>query len=83
MQVSVELPQDVVTFLGERQLQSDLRLSYALWLYQTGRATIGKACRLAGMDIYEFMTACREYKVPVMEFDRDEIVERDGGMMTS
>ncbi len=73
MQVMIDLPKEAVAFHGEHQIQDDVRISYALWLVRTGRVTVGKAATLAGMDIYSFMSVCKENSVPVIDYDREEL----------
>ena len=80
MQIAIELPNDFVTLQAKQQVQREIRLSYALWLYKAGRVTIVKASELAGMDLYDFMKACKENQVPVIDLTRDELLEELEGM---
>jgi len=73
LQVMIELPKEVVAFQGEEQIQDDVQLSYSLWLVRTGRITVGKAAELAGLDIYKFMSICKDNRIPVIDCDRDEL----------
>jgi predicted HTH domain antitoxin len=73
LQVMIELPKEVVAFQGEEQIQGDVQLSYSLWLVRTGRITVGKAAALAGLDIYRFMSICKDNSIPVIDYDRDEL----------
>ena len=75
MQVAVELPNDWVVFEGEGQLRRDIQLSYAIWLYQAGRVTISKAAELAGLDIYDFMSVCKEHRIPVIDMESAELLQ--------
>ena len=54
MQIAIDLPSDFVAFRGASLVQKEIRVSYALWLYQQTRVTLSKAAQLAGLDIYEF-----------------------------
>lgn len=79
MQIAIDLPNDFVQFQTETDLQQEIRMSYAVWLYQHQRVTLGKAAELAGVDIYDFMSLCKANKVPVIDITRDEILaELDG-----
>lgn len=80
MQIAIELPNDFVTLQAKQQVQREIRLSYALWLYKAGRVTIVKASELAGMDLYDFMKSCKENQVPVIDLTRDELLEELDGM---
>jgi len=79
MQIAIELPEDFVHFQGERAVQQDVRLSYSLWLFQTGRVTLAKGAQVAGLDIYDFMTACKERRIPIIALsENDLLAEIDG-----
>jgi predicted HTH domain antitoxin len=80
MQIAIELPNDFVAFQSRQQVQRDIRLSYALWLFQNERVTIAKAAELAGLDIYDFMVACKENRVPVINITREELLEELEGV---
>lgn len=75
MQIAIDLPNDFVQFQTESEIKQEVRTSYAVWLYQHQRVTLGKAAELAGTDIYDFMTLCKANKVPVIDMTRDEILE--------
>ena len=53
MQIAIDLPSDFVAFRGASLVQKEIRVSYALWLYQQTRVTLSKAAQLAGLDIYD------------------------------
>lgn len=70
MRIAIDLPGDFVAFQGEQTIRHDVKLSYALWLYQAERVTLSKAAELADIDIYDFMTACKNSRIPVIAVDR-------------
>lgn len=78
MQIAIDLPNDFVAFQDEQTIRHDIRISYALWLFQTGRVTISKAAELASMDIYDFMAACKINRVPVIDVERSELLVEMG-----
>ena len=80
MQISIELPSDFVMLQAKQQVQHEIRLSYALFLYKAGRVTIAKASELAGMDLYDFMKSCKKNQIPVIDITRDELLEELAGM---
>ncbi len=80
MQIAIELPNDFVTFQSQGQIQRDISLPYALWLFKNERVTIAKAAELASLDIYDFMAACKANQVPVIEISREELFEELNGM---
>ena len=51
-----------------------MRLSYALWLFKNARVTLTKAAELAGLDIYDFMSACKQNEVAVIDISKEELL---------
>jgi predicted HTH domain antitoxin len=80
MQIAVELPNDFVVFQQSNNIQREMRLSYALWLFKNAKVTLGKAAELAGLDIYDFMSACKENQVPVVDMDKQALIEELQGI---
>jgi predicted HTH domain antitoxin len=74
MQIAVDLPNDFVMFQGEQTVQRDIRLTYALWLFKAELVTIAKAAEIAGLDIFDFMAACKDNRIPVIAIDRAELL---------
>ena len=60
--------------------REEIRISYALWLYQQTRVTLSKAAQLAGLDIYEFMSVCKANQVPTMDISPDELAQEIAGL---
>jgi predicted HTH domain antitoxin len=83
MQIAIELPNDFVSFQAEPQIRKDIRNSYALWLFQRERVTLVRAAELAGMGVYDFMTVCKDNRVPVIDVSRDELLEELAGFKTA
>jgi predicted HTH domain antitoxin len=51
--VTLELPSDVL--LATRLTTSELKVELAVHLFEQGKLSLGKACDLANMDIWQFM----------------------------
>ncbi|ACF43957.1 conserved hypothetical protein [Pelodictyon phaeoclathratiforme BU-1] len=83
MQIAVDLPNDFVAFQAVPDIRQEIRISYALWLYQQGRVTLGKAAELAGCNIYDFMSICKTNRQPVIDSTRDELLEELNGFSQS
>ena len=75
MQIAIELPNDFMAMQSEQQVKQEMCLSYALRLYKTAQITISKAAGLANLDIYEFMSRCKEEQIPVINVTREELLE--------
>jgi predicted HTH domain antitoxin len=80
MQIAIELPNDFVNFQSAADIEKDMRLSYALWLFKNSRVTLAKAAELAGLDIYDFMSACKQNEVAVIDISKKELLEELAGM---
>lgn len=80
MQIAVELPNDFVAFQHSNDIKREMCLSYALWLFKDAKVTLGKAAELAGLDIYDFMSACKENQVPVIDMDKQALIEELQGI---
>ncbi len=80
MQIAINLPNDFVDFQVATDIEKEMRLSYALWLLKNSRVTLSKGAELAGMDIYEFIAACKQNEVPVIDISKEELLEELDGM---
>lgn len=74
MQVAIDLPSELVAFQGAADTRQEVRISYALWLFQRERVTLAKAAEVAGVSLYEFMSLCKSNQVPVMDMSREELL---------
>jgi len=79
MQVAIDLPNDLVAFQGVADTRQELRIAYALWLFQRGRVTLAKAAEVAGVSLHEFMSLCKTHRIPVMDMSRDELMAELAG----
>ena len=83
MEIAIDLPNDCVAFQAVPDIRQEIRTSYALWLYQQKRVTLGKAEELAGCDIYDVMSICKTNRQPVIDMTRDELLEELNGFAQS
>jgi predicted HTH domain antitoxin len=75
MQITIDLPNDFIAFQAVPDIRQEIRTSYALWLYQQKRVTLAKAAELAGCTLYDFMSICKTNRQPVIDINRDELLE--------
>lgn len=75
MQIAIELPNDLLAFQQSNQIKREISLAYALSLFQSAKVTLSKAAEIAGLDIYDFMSACKENEVPVVDIDKQALIE--------
>lgn len=75
MKFAIELPNSFVDFQVHDQIEHDMRLAYALWLFKGAKVTISKAAELAGLNIYDFIKACKDNQVAVIDISKDELLQ--------
>ena len=80
MQIAINLPNDFVSFQSAPDIEKDMHLSYALWLFKNARVTLAKAAELAGLDIYDFISACKQNEVAVIDISKEELLDELAGM---
>jgi predicted HTH domain antitoxin len=80
MQIAVNLPNDFVAFQSVAEIEKDMRISYALWLFKNARVTLVKAAELAEMDIYDFISTCKQNGVAVIDISKEDLLEELAGM---
>ena len=73
--VAIDLPNDFVEMQTPAVIEREMRVSYALALFKAVRVTLSKAAELAGMTIYDFMKACKENQIAVIEINREELMQ--------
>ena len=83
MQVAIDLPSDFTQLRGYGQIVEELRLSYALRLFKTSEVSLSKAAEVAGMDLYDFMSACKQEKIPVIDISKEELEAELAGMLSA
>jgi predicted HTH domain antitoxin len=80
MQIAIELPNDFVVLQSIKDIEHDMRLSYALWLFKNAKITLSKAAELAVMDIYDFMAECKKNEIAVISISKNELLEELSAM---
>ena len=73
--INIKLPADILLTLNEteKELEKQIKISFALSLYCQHKITIGKAAQLAGLSRLKFETFLAENKVPVSNLTFDDI----------
>lgn len=80
MQVAIDLPNDFIKLRGHQQIVEELRLSYALRLFKASEVSLSKAAEVAGLNMYDFMSACKKEQIPVIDISKDELLEELAGV---
>ena len=66
---------DFVAMQTADVIEREMRISYALALFKAARVTLSKAAELADMNIYDFIRACKENQIPVIDITREELLQ--------
>jgi len=63
----MELPDDVLKILNipKDKFSSELRIQFALFLYEKRKLSFGKARELADLSVWKFMGNLNENKIPL------------------
>ena len=80
MQIAINLPNDFVVLQPIKEIEQDIRLSYALWLFKNAKVTLSKAAELATLDIYDFLAECKKNEVPVINVSKEELLDELASM---
>ncbi len=75
MQIAVELPNDFMALRKKQTVEQEMRLSYALQLFKSAKITLSKAAQLAGLNHYEFIDACNNERIPVIDISKEDLLE--------
>jgi predicted HTH domain antitoxin len=76
MKITVELPEDVIRILNipKNELSSELRVQIALYFYEKGKLSFGKARQLSGLNVWEFMERLKDDQIP-LKYDVEDFKE--------
>ncbi|NVZ09825.1 UPF0175 family protein [Allochromatium humboldtianum] len=74
MKIAINLPNDFVGMQTEQAVAKEMRLAYALTLFKESRVSLAKAAELADLDLYAFITACKNERISVIDTSRDELL---------
>lgn len=76
MKVVMEFPEDVIKILNipKDELSSELKTQIALFFYEKGKLSFGKARELAGLSVWEFMEKLKENQIP-LKYDVEDFKE--------
>jgi len=80
MRLEINLPEKFLLDETPQEMEKRLRLSAALLLFQQGRLSAGAACEFADVDRYAFLEACRRHRIPVANYDPEELEAELAGM---
>lgn len=73
MQLTLEIPDQYLQGHNQNQTAQQIKLYAALLMFQSGQLSRGAACELAGVNIYDFFTACKQHNISVVNATEDAI----------
>lgn len=73
MALMIEIPQDILT--SARLTMDELKQEMAVFLYQQGRLSVGKAHELADMSLWQFRQLLASRLIPVHLDEQDVLDE--------
>lgn len=73
MQLTLEIPDQYLQGYTQKQTAQQIKLYAALLMFQSGQLSRGAACELAGVDAYDFFTACKLHQISVINSEEDSI----------
>ena len=75
--IQLEFPSDILLALNEDELglKKDIKLSYAIRLYQLQKLTIGKAAQLAGLSRFEFENILSDNQISISNLDYEDVLD--------
>ena len=76
MKITIEFPEEVVKILNvpKNELSSELKVQIALYFYEKGKLSFGKARQLSGLSVWEFMERLKDNQIPI-RYDIEELKE--------
>ncbi|MEY4210954.1 MAG: hypothetical protein RLZ92_1335 [Pseudomonadota bacterium] len=73
MQLTLDIPDQYLQNHTAIQTAQQIKLYAALLMFQSGQLSRGAACEFAGVDIYDFFTACKQHQISVINASEDSI----------
>ena len=73
--VSFSVPEQIIFSLNENinEFTDNVRLFSALQFFKMHKLSLGKAAELANMDKYVFIQQLGRFKIPVIDYEPDEL----------
>ncbi len=73
----MDIPSDIFLALNEdeSELKKDIKLSYAIRLYQLQKLTMGKAAQLAGLSRFEFENILADNQISISSLSIEDVRE--------
>ena len=73
MQLTIEIPDKYIQGQNQSQTAQQIKLYAALLMFQSGQLSRGAACEFAGIDIYDFLLACKKHQISAVNTSIESI----------
>ena len=76
MKITLDIPDEVIKIMNipKNEISSELKIQVALYLYEKGKLSFGKARELSGLNKWEFMERLRKNQIP-LKYDIEDFKE--------
>jgi len=76
MKITINLPDEVIKVLNipKDKLSTELKIQIAIYFYEKGKLSFGKARELADLSVWEFIEKLKENQVPI-KYDVEDFKE--------
>jgi predicted HTH domain antitoxin len=73
--LKIDIPADILIALNEndKELGSEMKLYAAIQFFRTGKLTLGKAAKMAGMGKYDFEMVLAKNSISISNLDQEDI----------
>jgi predicted HTH domain antitoxin len=74
--LTLDFPADILLALNssENEIKEQIRISFAIRLYQTEKLSIGKAAQVAGLSRLKFETLLSQNSIPISFLTKEEVL---------
>ena len=73
MQITLEIPDQYLNQQNQNQIAAQIKLYAALLMFQSEQLSRGAACEFANVDIYQFLKACKQHHISVINTTAETI----------
>ncbi len=73
MQIILEIPDQYLNQQNQNQIAAQIKLYTALLMFQSEQLSRGAACEFANVDIYQFLKACKQHHISVINTTAETI----------
>ena len=73
MQITLNIPDQYISSQNQSQISQQIKLYAALLMFQSGQLSRGAACEFAEMTIYDFLNACKQYNISLIQSSAQSI----------